>query len=127
MTVGAFPGGGLVKQDRLAFDDAGQLVASFAAHVLVHPLQRESGSLVMGEQRWPPPRTVVAFRTLRDLALGELFAVDVFVTLLASGRRSFEVNVEEPGLLIGRLVTVHASRGPMGAKQWKRSLRVIEV
>ena len=127
MTVGAFFGRGLIKQHWLAFDHAGQLVAAFAAHVLVHSLQRESGSLVMVEQGWPPLRTVVAFRTGRDLAPGELLAMDVLVALLTSGRRRFEVNVEEASLLIGRFVTVHASRGPMGAEQGERSLRVIEV
>ena len=54
VTGGAVFGCGLVEEHGLAFDDAGQLVASFAAHVLVRSLQRKCGPLVMVEQRRPP-------------------------------------------------------------------------
>ena len=127
VTGDAFLGCGFIEEHGLAFDGAGQFVAFCAAHVLVDSLQREISPLVVVELGWLPLRAVVAFGARSDPALGELFAVDVFVALLAFRRRYLEVHVEHPSLLVGWLVAVHASRGPVRAKQGEGSLGVIEA
>ena len=61
----------------------------------------------MIEERWFPFRAVMAICTLRNQALGELFPMHVFMTILALRRCCFEIDVEQRGLHIGRLVTVN--------------------
>ena len=82
MTGGAFLWRGFVEEYSLAFDRAGQLVASFAANVLVRPLQWKCRPLVMVKQRGLPLCTVMAFSARSDTTLGELPAVDVLMALL---------------------------------------------
>ena len=82
MTGGAFFGCGFVEEHGLAFDGPRQLVASFAANVLVRSLQRKRGPLLMIKKRGLPLCAVVALGAGCESALGELPAVDVLVTLL---------------------------------------------
>lgn len=79
---GAFLRSRLVEEDGFAFHGTRQLVASFAANVLVCALQREIGPLVMVKQRGLPLCAVVALGAGCEFALSELPAVDILVTLL---------------------------------------------
>jgi hypothetical protein len=80
----------------------------------------------MVKQRWFPLCAAVALGAPRDTDLDELPTVNVLVALLALRRRCFEVHVDQPGFLIGRLVAIHASCGAMRANQRKGSFGVIE-
>jgi len=127
MTGGAFLWRGFVEEYSLAFDRAGQLVASFAANILMSSLQWKRSPLVMVKQRWLPLCTVVTLGARRDRSLGKLSTMDVLVAFLTSRRRGFEVHIDQTRLLIGWLVAIHACCGPMRANQRKGSLGVIET
>ena len=127
MTVGAFLWGGLVEKHGLAFYGSGQLVASFAADVLVRPLQWKCSPLVVVKQRWLPPSAVVALGAGRDSALGKLCGVDVLVAFLTLRRRGVEVHIDQTRLLVGWLMAIHAGGSPMRANQGEGSLGVIET
>ena len=115
-----------VEKDRFGGHHLGGFVTFAAANVLVCAAQRKCGLLVV-EKRWFPLHAVVAFRAARDLPLGELPSVDVFVAILALGRRHLEIHVHQLGFKVRRLVAIDASRRTMGAKQWKLGLRVVEA
>lgn len=83
MTGGAFFGSGLVEEHSLTVQHSYQLVAGFALHIPVRPLQGERGALVVIEQGWLPFRTVVAIGAGRDWPFGKLPAVHIFVTVFA--------------------------------------------
>lgn len=119
MTGGAFLWTGFIEKHGLAFDHPSQLVAPVATNVLVRALQWKCGPLVMVKQRGLPFCAVVALGAGRYLALGKLPAVDVLMTVLTFRGRSFEVHVDQTCFLIGGLVAVHASGGPMRAQQRK--------
>ena len=115
-----------VKKDRFGLHHLRQLVALAAAYVLVCAAQRKCSLLVV-EKRGFPLHAIVAFRAARDLSLGELFSVNVFVAILALGRRHLEIHVHQLGFKVRRLVAIDASRRTMGAKQWKLGLGVVEA
>lgn len=50
-----------------------------------------------------------------DTVLGELSAVHFFVALLALGRRSFEIHMDQRGFHVRRLVAIDAGGGTMGS------------
>ena len=54
---------GLVEEHILAFHHPHELMTRLTAHVLMGTLQRESGSLLVIEQRRLPLGTVVTFNT----------------------------------------------------------------
>lgn len=118
---------GLVEEYGLSFDQAGQGMAPLTAHVTVHPLQRELSAGVMVEERRLPLRAVVAVGAGGHAILCELLAVDIFVALLALGRRGLEIHIDQGGFQIGRLVAVHAGGGAMGPDQWEGSPGMVEV
>lgn len=94
MTVGAFCGGRLIEQHRLIANRLELRMAALARRVLVRPSEREDGLLVI-ERRWPPPRAVVAVRTLRHaIRVGELRPMWVVVTLLAQQRSFAKIHVQ---------------------------------
>ena len=127
MTVGAYPRGGLVEEHGFAFYSAGKLVASFAADVLVRPLQWKCSALVVVKQRWLPPSAVMALGAGRDSALGKLSAVDVLVAFLTFRRRGPEVHIDQTRFLVGWLMAIHAGGGPMRTNQGEGSPGVIET
>lgn len=124
---GAFPGGGFVEKDGAAGYGPGQLVASFAADVLVRALQGKCGPLIVVEQRGLPASAVVTLGAGRDSGLGELPAVDVLVAFLTFRRRRLEVHIDQTRFLVRRFMAVHAGGGSMCAQQGKGSFRVIEA
>lgn len=126
MTRGAFPGSGLVEQYLPGRNRPDQLVAGLATNILVDALERERRPCVVVEQRRFPFRAVVAFPARRGLPLGELPAVDIFVTVLALGRSRSEVHVHELGLHVWRLMAIDASGRAVRSYQGERSLGVIE-
>ena len=73
-----------------------------------------------------PFGAVVAVCARRTAGPGELSAMDVLVAILTFRWCGLEIYVDQPGLLVGRFVAIHASRGAVRALQGKRSLRVIE-
>lgn len=127
MAGGAFPGGGFVEKDGPAGYGPGQLVASFAADVLVRALQGKCSPLIVVEQRGLPASAVVALGAGRDSALGKLSAVDVLMAFLTLRRRGLEVHIDQTRFLVGWLMAVHAGGGSMCAQQGKGSFRVIEA
>lgn len=100
---------GLIEKNCFRFHDAAQFVATRAFHVLVCPTQGKIGSLVMVKQGRLPFRTVVAFSAACYVALSELLAVNVLMAVLTLFRRSLEVDIDQAGFKVGRLVTVDAS------------------
>ena len=58
--------------------------------------------------------------------LRKLLSVDIFVAILALGRSSLEIDVDEASLKIGRLVAVDAGGRAMRSQQRKLRFRVIE-
>jgi hypothetical protein len=80
----------------------------------------------MIEQRRLPFHAVVALRATRDVSLRELLPVDILMTVFALLRGSFEINIDQLGLKIWRLMTVDASRGPVCPEQGEFRLRVVE-
>lgn len=80
----------------------------------------------MIKKRRLPFHAVVALRTMRDVSLGELLAVDVFVAIFALRGRALEIHVQEPGFEIRRLMTVDARRRPVRSQQRELCLRMIK-
>ena len=115
-----------VEKDRFGLYHLRQLVTVDAAHVLVSAAQRKRSLLVVEKRRFPL-HAVVAFRAARDLPFGELLSVDVFVAILALGRRHLEIHVHQLGFKVRRLVAIDASGRTMGAKQWKLGPGVVEA
>ena len=92
-------------------------MAAFAFHVTMDALQRERSAFVVIEQRRFPLGAVVTIGAGCGRALGELPAVNVFVTVLALVRRGFEIHVEQAGFQIWRLMAVDTSGGPVRPNQ----------
>ena len=88
-------------------------MAAFAAHVAMHSLQRKRSPLVVVEQRRLPLGAVMALCAGGHSGLGKLFAMNVFVAILALGRSRFEVDTAQPGLEVGRLMAIHAGGTPI--------------
>ena len=117
---------GLVEEDGFCTDDLRQLVTLHAAHILVRPAQRERSPLLMIEQRRLPLHAVVAFGAASDVRLRKLLAVNILVAILTLSWSSFEIDVNEPGLKVGRLVAIAAGRRTMRSHQRELRFRVIE-
>lgn len=110
----AFFRGRLVEQHRFAAHRLNVLVAGFAVHILMRPLQRKGGTALVVEQGWLPFKAVVAVGALGDLAgIGELRPVDVLMALFAFGWRRLEVGLHQLGPQIRRLVAIDTSRAAM--------------
>ncbi len=92
MAITALRGRGLIEQNLLFGDHTNIRVAGRAAHVPVRTLQRE-GRLLVIEQRRPPFRTVVTFRTMGRSCLGELPPMNIRVTFLTDLRRRCEIRI----------------------------------
>ena len=105
--------GGLVEQYRLAGNYFRQLVAFRTAHILMGSLERKVGPLVVVKQSRLPFHGVVAIDAARDIGLGELFAMNVFMAVLALHRCDLEIDVNQLGLKVRRLVAVHARGSAM--------------
>ncbi len=111
--------GGLVKQDRLGRHEASQLVALCAANILVRAPQRELRPLVVIKSRGLPLHAVMALGAAGNIRLRKLLPVDILVAVLALGRRSLEIHVNELGFQIRGLMAVHASGCSMRPQQGK--------
>lgn len=119
-------GGGLVEENSFSGNQTRQPVAGPTLHVAVGPLQRKCAPLIVIKKRWLPFGAVVTTCAGRCVALGELPAVDIFVAILTLGGGSLEIHIDQPGLHVGRLVTVNARRGPMRSQQRKRGFGMIK-
>jgi len=80
----------------------------------------------MIEERRLPFRAVVTLSAASDVRFGKLLAVDVLVAILALSRSSLEIDVDEAGLKVGRLVAIATGRRTMRSQQRKLRFRVIE-
>ena len=127
MTGGAVLRSRLVEEYGFALDHAGQCVAALAAHVAMHPLQRELSALVMIKQRRLPLRAVVAIGASGHPVFRELLAVDIFMALLALGGRGLEIHVDQPGFQVRWLMAVHAGCGAMGADQREGGIGMVKA
>jgi len=78
------------------------------------------------EQSGLPLRAVMARDAARNAALGELFAVDIFVTAFTLGRRGLEIDVRQLGFQIRRSVAIRAGGGAMRSNERKICLGMIE-
>ena len=115
-----------VKENSFCRDDFRQLVAFGAAHILVRTAQRKNRQLIVVEQRRLPLHGGVTVNAMGGIAFGELFSVNIFMTLLALLGSGFEINVEQPGLQVGRLVAIDARCGTVSAGELEIGFRVIE-
>jgi len=85
---------GLVKENGLCRDYFRKFVTFRAAHILVCAAQRETGALLVIEERWLPLHAVVTLRARRNPCLGELLAVNVLVAVLTTRGRSLEIHIQ---------------------------------
>lgn len=127
MTSGTFFWRRLVEQNRLPLHHPGQFVTAGAAHVLVRAPQCEGSSLVVIKQRRLPFHAVVTLDATRDISFCELLPMHVLVAVLTLGRSSFEIDIQQVGFKIWRLVAVDARGSAMRPQQRKFRLRVIET
>lgn len=102
--------GRLVENNRFRGDDPRQLVALCAAHVLMSPAQGKLRPLLVVKERRLPLHAVVALGAACDVRMGELFPMNVFMAVLALGRRGFEVHVDQLGFKARRLMAIDAGR-----------------
>jgi hypothetical protein len=107
----------LVEKHGLGADRFCQLVAISALHVLVSAAQWENSSLLVVEERRSPFHAVVAVSTRGGFTLGELLSMDVFVAVLAQKRGRFEIDIDELGFEVRRLMAVDASSRTMRSEQ----------
>lgn len=126
MTSGALLRRGLVEQNRFALNHPAQLVTAGAAHVLMRAAQGELSTLVVIKQRRFPFHAVVTLDAARDTSLCELLAMHVLVAVLTLGRSSFEIDIQQFGFKIWRLVTIDARSSAVRAQEREFRLRVIE-
>ena len=126
MTSGTLFRCGLVEQNGFALNHLGQLVTAGAAHVLVRATQCESSTLVVIKQRRFPFHAVVTFGATRDISLRELLAMHILVAVLTLRRSSFEIDIQQVGLKIWRLVAVDARGSAVRPQEREFRLRVIE-
>ena len=118
---------GLVEQDRLGGNNTREFVALCALYVLMGAAQGEVGPRVVIEQRRFPLHAGMAFCAASHFAFGELFTVNVFVAIFALRWHGLEVDVDELGFEIRRLVAVDASGRTVCAQQWELGFRMIEA
>lgn len=126
MTSGTLFRCGLIEQNRFALHHPGQFVTAGAAHVLVRATQCESSTLVVIKQRRFPFHAVVTFGAARDISLRELLAMHVLVAVLTLRRSSFEIDIQQIGFKVWRLVAVAARGSAVCAQEREFRLRVIE-
>lgn len=81
----------------------------------------------MIKKRRLPFHAVVALGTMRDVFLGELLAVDVFVAIFALRGRVFEIHVQKRGFEIRRLMTADTWRSAVRSQQRKACPGVVET
>ena len=117
----------LVEKYILALDLAGQRVAALAAHIVMHPQQRELSALVMIKQRRLPLRAVVALRAIRHSVFRELLAVNIFMAFLTPRGCGLEIHVDQPVFQVGWPMAVHAGGGAMDADQREGGIRMVET
>ena len=113
---------GLVEQHSLTRAYSRNLMTPGAGDTLMGAAQRESGSLLVVEQRRLPPHAIVTFNTSRDFRLRELFSVNVFVAVFALCGRRLEIDIDQFRFEIRWLVAVLASRSAMRTQQRERCL-----
>ena len=99
---------GLIEQNLLSPHLFEKLVTFAALYVLMGPAQGESRSLIVIEQGRLPFHAVMAVGTRCGLALGELLPMDVLVAVLAQHRCRLEIDIDELGFKVRRLMTVDA-------------------
>ena len=126
MTRGTLFRRGLVEQNRFALNHPARLVTAGAPHVLVRAPQCELSTLVVIKQRRLPFHAVVTLGAARDARLCELLAMHVLVAVLALRRSSFEIDIQQLGFKIWRLVAVDTRGGAVRAQEREFRLRVIE-
>lgn len=126
MTGGTFFRRRLVEQNRFALNHPAQLVTAGAAHVLMRASQCEGSSLIVIKQRRLPFHAVVALGAACDFGLRELLTMDVLVAILTLHRSGFEIDIQQVGFKVWRLVAVDARRSAMRAQEREFRLRVIE-
>ena len=117
----------LVEEHRFAFKLALVLVAARAGHILVQPLQRELGALVVIEERGFPFRRVMAVHARRHAGLLKLLAMRVFVASFALERRRREVRLHQFRLHVWRLVAIDTGRCLVRPGQHKVRLAVVKA
>lgn len=81
----------------------------------------------MIKKRRLPFHAVVALGAARDLPLGKLLAMDVFVAIFALRGRAFEIHVQKPGFKVRRLMTADTWRSAVRSQQRKACLGVVET
>lgn len=127
MTSCAILRSGLIEQNRLRFDDSSQFVTFGTAHVLMGSAQRKLRPLFVIEQRRLPLHAVVAFSAARNSCVRELLAMNILMAVFALRRSRFEIDIDELGLEIRRLVAVDASGRSVRTKQRKFGFRMVET
>lgn len=105
----------LVEQNRFRIDHPGGLVTAGAPDILVRATQRELSALLMIEQRGLPLGAVVTFSAACDVRLRELLAMHVLMAILALCGSSFEIDIQQLGLKIRRLVAIDTGRSAVCA------------
>jgi len=126
MTSRTFFRRGLVKQNGFALHHSGQFVTTGAAHVLVRATQCERSTLVVIKQRRFPFHAVVTLGAARNSGLCELVRMHVLMAVLTLHGSGFEIDIQQVGFKIWRLVAIDARRSAMRAQQSEFRLRVIE-
>ena len=79
--------------------------------------QGKISSFLMVEKRRFPLRGSVTLGTSSYVAFGELLSMDILVAVLALGRGSLEIGVQQFGLKVRGLVAIDASRSAVRAHQ----------
>ena len=102
-------------------------MARGAAHVLVSAPQREGRPFLVIKERGLPLCAVVALSAVRYVSHGKLLPVDVFMAVFADSRCRFEVDIDQLGFEIRRLVAVLAGRCAVSSQQREFCSRVIKT
>ena len=123
----AWHGSGLVVQHVASVHGFDIAVATDAADVLVHALERQSGAAVVKKGRLPLVAVVTAFAFWGRRGSGELAGVDIPVAALAGIRRRSEINVQKVGFEIWRLVAIRTGDPAVRADQDEFCGRVVEA
>ena len=97
MTIGAFRGREIVKDNRFIANQSGLRVALIAEKIGMAPCQGKRGKFVVIERRRHPSLRAMAVPALGLVVLRELSAMNIGVTILANLRRSLEFCFARPG------------------------------
>ena len=118
-----------IKEDLFPVNRFEEFVTAGASDVAMLAFQRESRSLVVIERGRFPLRRVMTIAALRYFVreeFGELPAVHVLVAFLALFRRFLEIDIDQLGLQVRRLMAVDARDRAMRALQRERRRAVVE-